>query len=172
MSRLSVVSTERKETVKIHSMSSALQTETEEDHSSWLTELDEHSAMSLTAGLFRSPFTEAWQFVFDRAGSSSRGPEVAIHCRCSSRKVSVDPKSQLEIICRTEKIIKNKATHVVVAVKFGLEAFCVFQNPEVSTDDDAEASVSEKMLDYANFFAKGLSDGRKKLERCCRVLYR
>jgi hypothetical protein len=120
--------------------------------------------MSLTAGLFRSPFTGAWQFVSDRVGSSSRGPEVAIHCRCSSKKVSVDPKSKLEIICRPERITKNKATHVVVAVKFGLEAFCVFQNPEVSTTNDAEASVSEKMFDYANFFAKGLTDGRKKLE--------
>jgi hypothetical protein len=147
VSRLSIVSTERKEIVKVHSMSSAFQTTEEEDHSSWLSELDNHSAMSLTAGLFgRSPFTGAWQFVSDRAGSSSRKPEVAIHCRCSSRKISIDPKNQLEIICRPERIIKNKATHVVVAVKFGLEAFCVFQNPEVSTNDDPEVSVSEKMF--------------------------
>ena len=54
VSRESVVTTETKETVKVHLMS-ALHSNEEEEHGPWLSELgiDDHSAMSLTAGLWR-----------------------------------------------------------------------------------------------------------------------
>ena len=164
VSRESVVTTETKETVKVHLMS-ALHTIEEEEHGPWLSELgiDDHSAMSLTAGILRSPFNGAWKYASDRADwkeNSNRGTEVAVHCRSSSKKVSVDPKSQMEIICRPERIIKSQATHVVVSISYGLESFCIFKNPEVSTNND---DGSEKTQEYANFFANCLLDGKKML---------
>jgi hypothetical protein len=64
-----------------------------------------------------------------------------------------------KIICRPERLIKSQATHVVVAVTYGLEAFYIFSpqlgpHPKSSRDED----------DYAHYFANGLLNGRNQLE--------
>ena len=162
--------TERKETVKVHSIVAEQMSEEEDDidddesGTTLLSDLgmDNHSAMSLMAGLLHPSLAGAWQYPIDRSDSTmglfDLGSEVAIHCRSSSRKVSVDPTS-LEIICRPERLIKSQATHVVVAVTYGLEAFCIFSpqlgpHPKSSREED----------DYAHYFANGLLNGRNQLE--------
>ena len=177
VSRVATVKSESKETVKIHSVATEDSSEDEDDvdddeHGSLLSDLgmDNHSAMSLMAGLLRPTLAGAWQFAIDQTdftmGSFDRCPKVTVHCRSSSRKLSVDPTS-LEIICRPERIIKSQATHVVVAVTYGLEAFCIFSpqlspNPDNSTNEDDTAVA--KTLDYAHYFANGLLNGRNRLE--------
>jgi hypothetical protein len=167
VSRLATVKTERKETVKVHSIVAEHRSEEEDDidddeHGTTLLSdlgMDNHSAMSLIAGLLRPSLAGAWQYPIDRSDFTTfdHGAEVAVHCRSSSRKISVDPTS-LEIICRPERLIKSQATHVVVAVTYGLEAFCIFSpqlgpHPKSSRDDD-----------YAHYFANGLLNGRNQLE--------
>ena len=127
--------------------------------------LDHHTAMSLLAGLVRPPCGRAWNYVVDRAnwavGPFGRGAEVAVHCRSSSKTESVDlTQKQPEIICRLEGLINNNASHVVVGVTYGLEAFCVFshQNPQ------------HYMLDTAQSFADSLLRNTSRLdERNCPV---
>jgi hypothetical protein len=167
VSCLATVTTERKETVKVHSIVTEQMSEEEdnidddESGTTLLSDLgmDNHSAMSLIAGLLRPSLAGAWQYPIDRSDFTTfdHGAEVAVHCRSSSRKISVDPTS-LEIICRPERLIKSQATHVVVAVTYGLEAFCIFSpqlgpHPKSSRDDD-----------YAHYFANGLLNGRNQLE--------
>ena len=162
-SSLAVVDTEREKNVKVHSMST-VQTSDDEEHGPSDLEIDDHSAMSVTAGLVRPPIGGAWQYVVDRSnwavGPYGRGTEVTVHCRSSSKKISVDPTCQLEVICRLEGLIRNKATHVVVAVTYGLEAFCVFSQNLTARDEESV----KKMRGYAQFFANGLSDGKSRLE--------
>ncbi|XP_046464193.1 cytolytic toxin-beta-like [Daphnia pulex] len=170
VSCLATVKTERKETVKVHSIVAEQMSEEEDDidddesGTTLLSDLgmDNHSAMSLMAGLLHPSLAGAWQYLIDRSDSTmglfDLGSEVAIHCCSSSRKVSVDPTS-LEIICRPERLIKSQATHVVVAVTYGLKAFCIFSpqlgpHPKSSRDED----------DYAHYFANGLLNGRNQLE--------
>ena len=154
MARLAVTDIKPKDLVRVHTF----------ENVTWMSDLglDDHSAMSLTAGLLRPSTGGAWQYVADRAnwvaGSFNHHKEVVVHCRRSSKKVFIDPASQLEIICRTEKLIESQATHVVVAITYGLEAICVFSDQK-SNDGD-----SVKMLDYAQLFADGLLNGRRKLE--------
>ena len=161
VARLAVVDIEPKETVRVHRMTGKQKDDEEDENVPWMSDLglDDHSAVSLTAGLLSPSSGGAWQYAVDRAnwaaGSFKRGAEVVVHCRRSSKKVSIDPVSQLEIVCRPEKIIKSQATHVVVAITYGQEAFCVF------TDQKSDYL---KMLDCAQFFADGLLNGRSKLE--------
>ncbi len=153
VSRLAIVKSRKKEAVTVHEMAGLNKDDEEEGDGLELVELgmDDHLAMSLSAGLMDSSFKGAWKYAIDRANwIAGRRNEVAVHCRCSSKKVSFDPTNQLEIICRPEKLIE--ATHVVVAVTYGLEAFCLFspQNNE-----------TEKMLDNARFFADCLVQGNQ-----------
>ena len=71
-------------------------------------------------------------------------------------------KNELEIICRRDKLMKSQATHVVVGITYGLEAFCVFSPqqqkhklPNTRTDDEAAV---ERMRNYARLFADRLLD--------------
>ncbi len=173
-----IVKTETKENVKVHSMATVQTSEDNEDEETerdgpWLSDLgmDDHTAMSLMTGMLRPPSGGAWQYAADRADwraeTFGRKAEVAVHCCYSSKKVSaVDSKAELEIICRPEKLMKSGATHVVVAVTYGLEAFCIFshrqQKPNTTTDDDDE--VIERMQNYARIFADRLMDDRNHLE--------
>ena len=149
ISRVQVVKSRTKETVQIHEMT--LEQMENIEPKSWLSDLgmDNHSAMSFTTGIVRPSARGAWQYATDRADGKIEpfGREVVVHCRKSSRKVSLDP-SKLEIICRTEGLIKYKATHVVVGVTFGLDAYCIFS----------------QNLTVAKLFADELADGRSRLE--------
>ncbi|EFX64710.1 hypothetical protein DAPPUDRAFT_304271 [Daphnia pulex] len=137
----------------------------------WLTRLgmDDHSAMSLMAGVFpATSFGGAWQYVADRVTDNLRDSEMVIHCYRSSKKVQVDPIG-LDIICRPKKLIESKATHVVAGLIYGQESFCIFsrqQNP----NSKIEATDDERMNNYANFFRKGLSDDQslQELEEECK----
>lgn len=126
--------------------------------------IDDHTSMSLMAGLLEPPSGSAWNYVVDRANWAvepfGRGSEVAVHCRSSSKKISVDPTSQLDIDCRLERLIQNKASHVVVAVSYGLEAFCIFSKNLIV---GKEESV-RRMEDYAKFFADELLKGKNRLD--------
>jgi hypothetical protein len=105
VSCLATVTTERKETVKVHSIVAEQMSEEEDDidddesGTTLLSDLgmDNHSAMSLMAGLLHPSLAGAWQYLIDQSDSTmglfDLGSEVAIHCRSSSRKVSVDPTS-------------------------------------------------------------------------------
>ena len=83
--------------------------------------------------------------------------QVAVHCRWSNKKVSaVDSKNELEIICHRDELMKSQATHVVVAITYGLEAFCVFSHqqqkkkmPKTKIGDEAAA---ERMRNYARLY--------------------
>ncbi|KAI9550853.1 hypothetical protein GHT06_004663 [Daphnia sinensis] len=168
VSRVTVMQTERKQTIEIRSVAAEkmkIDEENEDVGSESLISslgMDHHSIMSLTAGILRTPFKGAWQFASDRADdntlSFNSNPEVVVHCRCSSRRISLDPKNKLEIICRPERLIKNQATHVVIAITYGLEAFCIFpqQNSQILNEDE--------MLGFARCFADGLLDGREQLQ--------
>ena len=92
MARLAVVDTEPKETVKVHAMTAEQKEDEEDENVPWMSELglDDHSAMSFTAGLLRPSNGGAWQYVVDRvnwtAGSFNRGSEIVVHCRRTVRK--------------------------------------------------------------------------------------
>ena len=125
--------------------------------------MDDHSAMSLTAGLITPSCAGAWQYMADRSDWSNASSDVpvAVHCRCASRKISLDPKSSLDIACNPSMLIKRQATHVVVGITYGLEAFCLFPHKQPKTlDEDA----TRKLVKFVNFFAEGLLDGRERLE--------
>ncbi len=169
VSRLAVVNTDCKETAKIYQMVKQKSEEDTDDSEvgPCMSDLgmDNHSAMSLMAGVLKPSSAGAWQYLADRTdwtnGSSCPEAQVAIHCRCSTRKASVDPNSRLEIVCRADMLIKRQATHVVVAISYGLEAFCLFSQQDPSTGDE---EATQKLLSFANFFANGLLDGRNGLE--------
>ncbi|EFX70697.1 hypothetical protein DAPPUDRAFT_112446 [Daphnia pulex] len=135
--------------------------------------MDDHTAMSLITGILRPSSGGAWQYVADwadwKAETFGRKAEVAVYCCCSrlSKEVSVvDSKTQLEIICNPEKLMKSGATHVVVAVTYGLEAFCIFsrQQPKSNTTTDDDEEAIERMRNYARIFADRLMDDKKHLE--------
>ncbi|XP_046657835.1 cytolytic toxin-beta-like [Daphnia pulicaria] len=172
-----VVKTETKKNVKDHSMATEQTSDDDEDdeteHRSWLSDLgmDDHTAMSLMTGMLRPPSGGAWQYAADwadwKAETFGRKAEVAVHCCSFSKKVSaVDSKTQLEIICHPEKLMKSGATHVVVAVTYGLEAFCIFsrQQPKSNTTTDDDDEATERMRNYARIFADRLTDDRNHLE--------
>ncbi|XP_046655011.1 uncharacterized protein LOC124348781 [Daphnia pulicaria] len=170
---------ETEENVKVHSMATE-QTERDDEagetkHRFWLSDLgmDDHTAMSLITGILRPSSGGAWQYVADwadwKAETFGRKAEVAVHCCCSrlSKEVSaVDSKTQLEIICRPDKLMQSGATHVVVAVTYGLEAFCIFsrQQPKSNTKTDDDDEATERMRNYARIFADRLTDDRNHLE--------
>ena len=77
-------------------------------------------------------------------------------------------KNELEIICRRDKLMKSQATHVVVGITYGLEAFCVFSPqqqkqklPKTRTDDE---TAFEGIQNYARLFADRLMDDVDHLE--------
>ncbi|XP_046463224.1 uncharacterized protein LOC124209324 [Daphnia pulex] len=167
----SVVETE--EHVKVHSMATEQTIDDDETgHRFWLSKLgmDDHTAMSLMTGILRLSSGGAWQYAADgvdwKAETFGRKAEVAVHCCCSSKKVSaVDSITQLEIICRPDELMKSGATHVVVAVTYGLEAFCIFprQQPKSNTTTDDDDEAIERMRNYARIFADQLWKGRLNL---------
>ena len=69
VSRLAVIETETKKTVKLLTMATDEQESDEEDANDgdhpWISKLglDDHSAMSFAAGLLRPPFIGAWQLL-------------------------------------------------------------------------------------------------------------
>ncbi|KAK4030182.1 hypothetical protein OUZ56_023159 [Daphnia magna] len=99
--------------------------------------MDDHTAMSLMAGLLRPSLKGAWQYAADWVDSKdelfSHGAHVAVHCCRSVKNISIDP-DQLDIVCRPERLMQIQATHVVIAITYGLEAFCIFsQGNQVNT---------------------------------------
>lgn len=139
----------------------------------WISDLgiDDHTATSFVTGLARPRFGGAWQYAVDRTegklGSFGRGAEVVVHCRRSVKKLDVEPiMEKLDMVCRPKVLTENGATHVVVAIEYGLEAFCLFshQHPQSNTTADNEEAI-EKMSDYAQFFADCLSNDKNRLEQ-------
>ena len=158
VSRVAVVKNEREKMVNVYQMQSSSETVNgeedgaiyEEEHELSTTdlEIDDHSAMSWTIGLVHPPTEGAWHYLVDRWKMKSLGwgSEVAVHCRCSSKKKSVNPV-QLKTICKMEKLMNSQATHVVVGIVYGLEAFCVFTDRK-----------------HARPFADSLKEGKSSLE--------
>ncbi|KAK4030179.1 hypothetical protein OUZ56_023156 [Daphnia magna] len=111
-----------------------------EDQAPFLSNLgmDDHTAMSLMAGLLRPSLKGAWQYAADWVDSKdelfSHGAHVAVHCCHSEKNISFDPEIELDIVCRPERLMQIQATHVVIAITYGLEAFCIFsQGNQVNT---------------------------------------
>ena len=130
-----------------------------QEHKSWLFDLgmDHHTAMSFIVGLASPSCGGAWQYAVDR--TNSRGEEVVVHCRRSVKKYDVESKLKtLDMVCRPKVLRDSGATHVVVAIEYGLEAFCLFS----PRDNDKEAM--ENMLDNAQLFADCLSKDKSRLE--------
>ncbi|XP_057365083.1 uncharacterized protein LOC130685824 [Daphnia carinata] len=129
-----------------------------EDQTPFLSNLgmDDHTAMSLMAGLLRPSLKGAWQYAADWVESKndllSQGAHVAVHCCRSEKNISVDPESQLDIVCRPERLMKIQATHVVIGITYGLEAFCIF-----SQDNQANT--------YARVFKDRLVNEDENLEQ-------
>ena len=151
MSSLAITNEDKEKRIKVYiTTSNDFLDENEHQHGSSISdlEIDDHSAMSLTANLVRPPVGSAWQYAVDRAnrtvGSFGCNSQAAVFIRCSSKNVSIDPTSQLQIVCRPEGSIK-RATHVVVAVAYGLEAFCVFSAGDQEVEDFAHL-FSDKLL--------------------------
>ncbi|KAI9550825.1 hypothetical protein GHT06_004670 [Daphnia sinensis] len=132
--------------------------EEREDQTPFLSNLgmDDHTAMSLMAGLLRPSLKGAWQYAADWVDSKdellSHGAHVAVHCCYSEKNISIDPESELDIVCRLERLMQIQATHVVVAITYGLEAFCIFpQGHQTET--------------YARIFKDELVNESETLER-------
>uniref|UniRef100_A0A0N7ZVC2 GTPase IMAP family member n=1 Tax=Daphnia magna TaxID=35525 RepID=A0A0N7ZVC2_9CRUS len=111
-----------------------------EDQAPFLSNLgmDDHTAMSLMAGLLRPSLKGAWKYAADWVDSKdelfSHGAHVAVHCCHSDKNISFDPEIELNIVCRPERLMQIQATHVVIAITYGLEAFCIFsQGNQVNT---------------------------------------
>ncbi|KAI9559806.1 hypothetical protein GHT06_013813 [Daphnia sinensis] len=144
-----------------------------EDQELFLSNLgmDDHTAMSLMAGLLRPSLKGAWQYATDWVDSKdellSHGAHLAVHCCHSRKRISIDPESPLEIICRPERLIKIQATHVVIAITYGLEAFCIFPQGQEGTqkkDRKEDEMMKEKIMNYARFFKDRLLDESENLE--------
>ncbi|KAK4030184.1 hypothetical protein OUZ56_023161 [Daphnia magna] len=105
--------------------------EEREDQAPFLSNLgmDDHTAMSLMAGLLRPSLKGAWQYAADWVDSKdelfSHGTHVAVHCCRFEKDISINP-DQLSIVCKPKELMKIQATHVVMAITYGLEAFCIF----------------------------------------------
>ena len=175
MSKLATIKAKAKRKANVHKMAAGGQedgeeSDEEEDPGASISDLgaDNHSAVSLLTGLVGSSCKGAWQYVVDRSSEvlepSVRDTEVVVHCYSTTKKLSVDP-NQLEIICRPERIVKTNATHVVVAITYGLEAFCVFssENSQQKVTCSEDDSIVKNLLDNARHFANGLIDGQKRL---------
>ena len=167
---LTVVKQESKETVSAYKIAAKCEVDIddEEEIEPWMSDigLDDHSAMSLTAGLMTPSPAGAWQFMseFTDWNNGSYDAQVAVHCVSVTRKISFNPQTQLQTLFNPDTLSKqqaSEATHVVVGITYGLEAFCLFshQVPKIEDKED-----TQNLLDYANFFAKGLLDGREQLE--------
>ncbi|XP_057377813.1 uncharacterized protein LOC130699581 [Daphnia carinata] len=117
--------------------------------------MDDHTAMSLMAGLLGPPLKGAWQYAADWVESTnesfSQGAHVAVHCCRSEKNISIDPESQLDIVCLPKKLMETPATHVVIGITYGLEAFCIF-----SKDNQANT--------YARIFKERLVNEDENLE--------
>ncbi|XP_045024258.1 uncharacterized protein LOC116936081 isoform X2 [Daphnia magna] len=145
-----------------------------QDQGSFLSNLgmDDHTAMSLMAGLLRPSLKGAWQYAADWVDAKdelfSHGAHVTVHCCHSEKNVSVNPESQLEIVCQPELLANSQATHVVVAITYGLEAFCIFpQDQQAETQEKERKDIemmAEKIRDYARHFKYRLTDESENLE--------
>ena len=170
ISRLAVVNCKTKETATVYRLAIKQTSDVEEADklidTPWMFDLgiDDHTAMSVITGLVYPSSAGAWQFAVDRAnwttGPFGSDTEISVYCRRASKKVSVNP-SELEIICNPERIIASQATHVVVAVTYGLEAICLFSHQQNSTSNE---EATEKVLNCARLFADCLLDGRSQLD--------
>ncbi|KAI9550822.1 hypothetical protein GHT06_013811 [Daphnia sinensis] len=144
-----------------------------EDQTPFLSNLgmDDHTAMSLMAGLLRPSLKGAWQYAADWVDSKdellSHGAHVAVHCCYSEKNISIDPESEIEIVCRPEKLLQTQATHVVIAITYGLEAFYIFPQGRKGTqkEDRKDGEMMKKTtMDYARFFKDRLVDEAENLE--------
>lgn len=123
--------------------------------------IDDHSALSFIAGIIHPSSGSAWQYVGDRLSGktvSTISDEVAVHYRYVRKKISLDPTKQLEIICHLDKLYTSQATHVVVAVAYGLEAFCRFSHKNQLMVNGKQSL--EKLLNHAKNFADSLLNDR------------
>ncbi|KAI9559803.1 hypothetical protein GHT06_013810 [Daphnia sinensis] len=128
-----------------------------QDQGSFLSNLgmDDHTAMSVTAGLLRPSLNGAWHYAADWVDAkdelSSQGAHVAVHCCHSEKNVFINRESQLKGVCQPELLPNSQATHVVIAITYGLEAFCIFpQGHQAET--------------YARIFKDRLVDESENLE--------
>lgn len=64
------------------------------------------------------------------------------------------------MICESEQLSKNQATHVVVAITYGREAFCVFSYRRQLL----QMKRAEKVMDYVSHFTDDLISGSNRLE--------
>ncbi|XP_045024270.1 uncharacterized protein LOC116934977 isoform X2 [Daphnia magna] len=97
--------------------------------------MDDHTAMSLMAGLLRPSLKGAWKYAADWVDSKdelfSHGTHVAVHCCRFEKDISINP-DQLSIVCKPKELMKIQATHVVMAITYGLEAFCIFSQDSLA----------------------------------------
>ncbi|KAI9550855.1 hypothetical protein GHT06_004665 [Daphnia sinensis] len=175
VSRLAVVDETLKSTAKVHLK--VLDQIDEDDvdgekEQTLLTDLgmDDHTAVSVTAGLLRSSLKGAWQYAadwIDQTEELNDGVQVAVHCRSTTKKVSVTPKKQLEIICLPKRLVDSQATHVVLAITYGREAFCIFPQKQAESQKNEQndyETIMEKTRNYAYFFQNRLMNDCETLE--------
>ncbi|XP_059350252.1 uncharacterized protein LOC132087730 [Daphnia carinata] len=143
----------------------------EEGQTTLLTELgmDDHTAMSVTAGLLRPSLKGAWQYAADWIEQTeellNHEVQVAVHCRSTIKKASVTPN--LEIICFPRKLIDSQATHVVIAITYGREAFCIFPQEQAESQRNKQngyETIMETTRNYAHFFQNRLMNDYESLE--------
>ncbi|KZS19539.1 Uncharacterized protein APZ42_013975 [Daphnia magna] len=178
VSRLAVVDENVKSTAKVHLKVPEQIDEDDgnvdgEEEQTLFTDLgmDDHTAMSVTAGLLRSSLKGAWQYTADwidqTEGLLNHGVQVAVHCHSTIKKVSVTPKKQLEIICLPKRLVNSQATHVVIAITYGREAFCVFPQEQAESqknEQNGHETIMEKTRNYAYLFQNRLMNDCETLE--------
>ncbi|XP_046463234.1 uncharacterized protein LOC124209332 [Daphnia pulex] len=131
--------------------------------SKWeLMDLDEHHQASVVAGLIEK-YRGASNFISDVSDPSQA--TINLRCHVQSKKESLDVKELIEkevsfLLNNEEEMKKSEATHVVVGVVYGAEAYCVLtQDLDVNDENDRE-EAEEKLTKLSAKFQNALEDGQ------------
>ncbi len=123
--------------------------------------LDEHLQASVAAGLIEK-YRGASNYVNDRWNPAQATKTV--RCRVQSKKESLDVKklieSEVPFLLKDEKgMRKSEATHVIVGVVYGAEAYCVLTQDLNGKEEDLE-DIEENLSRLSKKFENSLEDGQ------------
>jgi len=120
--------------------------------------IDDHLLMSLLSNMI-GDVTGASKYVDDRSKAGQVG--VCLYCRVKLRREEVDPQvmKHCEFVCHDRVLRQGKATHVVVGITYGLEAFCVGCQPAMEHEDQVD--VEERLRDWFENWRQCLLDEKE-----------
>ena len=118
--------------------------------------VDDHLLMSLMGNMI-DDYRGASTYIDDHYETNQAS--VCLHCRTVDRHEEVDPKEmkQFEFLCQNQVLRQGAATHVVVAITYGAECFCVAR--QVIRDDEDKEEVQERLKEQFQSWQSHLEDG-------------